>query len=106
MGTEFLDQAESPAAVAQRQQTLAKQLDAHRRTIVLRQFLLEQRRQPIAAEHPAHTGARPGAGQEFVLLAFKHGGIITRAGCDSKRLAPGPQCDLPAPGAARLTMEL
>ena len=72
VGAEFVDQAVAALAVAERQQPLGQQLDPDRRRIVLGQFLGHQRRDPVAAEHAAHGGARPGLRQEIVLFFPEH----------------------------------
>ena len=68
----FIDQAITPIAVAEGDQPLGQQFDPHRRGIVLRQFLRQQRRCPAAAEHLAHQGSRSGLGDEIVLVPSQH----------------------------------
>ena len=72
VGTEFVDQAIPAFAVAEGQQPLRQDLHAHRRAVVLRQFLEHQRRQPVGAEHLAHGCAGAGLRQQIVLFFAKH----------------------------------
>ncbi len=89
MGTEFVDQPEPPAAVAERDQPFRKHLDPHRRTVVLRQLGGEQHRRPVAAEQCAHRGSRPGLGDEFVLVFPKHAQPPGDVGCAGNEDRPG-----------------
>src|SRR5947207_15772396 len=72
MGAEFVDQPIAPLRIAKRQQTLREQLDTHRRTFILRKFVGEERRNPIAPEQGAARRARAGLRQEVILLASQH----------------------------------
>jgi len=72
MGTELVDHAHAAARVAKRQQALAEHLDAHRRTIRLRDLIRQQGWNPVAPEQLAHGRARPGLREEVVLLARGH----------------------------------
>jgi hypothetical protein len=72
MGAEFVDQTEPAKAVAKRNQPLRQKLDPHRRTVVCRQFLSQQRRQPVTPEKIAHRRAGAGPGDHFVLILPKH----------------------------------
>ena len=58
----------SALGVAKGEQTLGQQLHTHRRAVVLRQLLGQQRRNPVAAEHPAHRRAGPRLGQQIVSV--------------------------------------
>src|SRR3954464_13544803 len=72
VGTELVDHAHAALGVAKRQQPFGKHLDPHRRTIRLRYFRREQRRNPITPEQVADRRARPALGQGVVLLARGH----------------------------------
>src|ERR1700733_3038663 len=73
MGAELIHQAVAALGIAESHQTLGEELDPHRWAIVLRQFLGEERRHPIGAEHLAHGGAGAGLGEKFVLFFSEHG---------------------------------
>src|SRR5204862_4474776 len=69
MGAELVDQPEPPLRVTEREQALREQLHADWRTVVVRELFGQQRRNPVAAEQPAHR--RAGTGQrEQVILFF------------------------------------
>src|SRR6476659_5424356 len=91
MGAEFVDQPIAPLRIAKRQQTLREQLDTHRRTFILRKFLGEERRNPIAPEQGAARRARAGLRQEVILLASQHAqsypmrAILVEAACLQSR---------------------
>ena len=72
MGAEFIDQAVAALGIAEGKQALGEKLDPYRRAIVVRQFLGEQRRQPIAAEQLSHLRAGAGLGQKLVLFFSEH----------------------------------
>src|SRR5436190_24036262 len=72
MGTELVDEADAPFAVAERDQLLSQQLHANRRAIALRQLGVEQRRYPVAPEQLTHRRAGTGAGQELVHFLSQH----------------------------------
>jgi hypothetical protein len=72
MRAEFVDQAVTAFAVSKRNQPLGKHFHPHRRAVVLRQFLRQQNRGPIAAEHLPHRRRRPGLGDEIVLVFSEH----------------------------------
>src|SRR5438552_11680840 len=72
MRAEFVDDADAPFAVAERDQPLSEQLHANRRTVALRQFPVEQRRYPVTPEQLTHRRAGAGAGQEFIHLLGQH----------------------------------
>ena len=72
MRAEFVHQPVATLGVAEGDQPLRQKLHAHRRAVVLRQFLGQQRRHPVAAEHLAHRRARAGAGQQVILFLAKH----------------------------------
>src|SRR5262249_17913653 len=72
MRTEFVDKPVAPQAVAKSHQSLRKEFDAHRRTVVPGQFVRQQRGNPITAEQRAHGCARTGPADEFVLFALQH----------------------------------
>src|SRR5262245_34871488 len=60
---ELVHQGVASIAVAERDQPLREELHADRRAVVLRELLGQQRRQPIASEHPAERRFRPSLGQ-------------------------------------------
>ena len=72
MGAEFVDQAVTAFAVAERQQPFGEELHPHRRTLVLGKFLRQQRWNPVAAEKPSAGRAGAGLGQEVVLFFAEH----------------------------------
>ena len=72
MGAELVDQAVAALAVAERNEPLGQELHPHRRAVVFRQFLGEQRRRPIAAEQLPHRRPRSGLGDEIVLIGSEH----------------------------------
>ena len=77
MGAELVDEAVAPESVAESNQALGQNLHAHRRTIVLRQFLGEEHRQPVATEKVTHLGTRSGLGNEIVLFFGKHLALLS-----------------------------
>ena len=76
MRAEFLDQADAALGVAERDEVLAEQADAHRRAVGLGDLARKQRGDPVAAHRVAHRRARADAGDEFVLLARQHGAFL------------------------------
>ena len=50
MRAEFVDQTDAALSVSERDESLAEQLDAHRRTIRLGQLTTVQRRNPVPTE--------------------------------------------------------
>ena len=76
---ELVGQRIAALRVAQGEQPLGQQLDAHRRAFVLRQFLGEQRRAASSAEHLAHRRAGAGLGEKVVLFFPEHRGLPDRS---------------------------
>ena len=72
MRAELVDQAEASFGVAKCDQPLRQQLHAHRRAVVLRQFLGQQSGDPVAPEHLAHRRALTGLGQKVILFRAQH----------------------------------
>jgi hypothetical protein len=68
----FVDQTIAAMAVAKRDQPLRKELHPHRRAVVFRQFLRQNRRSPVAAEQLTHRGTGTRLGDKFVLLFPQH----------------------------------
>ena len=68
MGTIFVDEPDPAGAVAERDEILAQQPDAHRRAIGLGDLARQQGRNPIPPHRLAHR--RPGSdpGQQLVFL--------------------------------------
>ena len=73
MRTKLVNQSIAPLRIPECQESLRQQLDAHRRTFILGQFLGQQRRNPVAAEQPAAGRSRPSLHQQVVLLFPEHG---------------------------------
>ena len=67
MGAELVDQPDPVLAVAEGNEPLAQELDAHRRTIRRRKLVRAQGREPIAPHQISHRGARGDFGQLFVF---------------------------------------
>ncbi len=81
VGAELVDQTVLAVAVAEGEQPLRQDLHPHRRAIVFRQLLDQQRRQPIGAEQLAHRRCRgrfASAGRS-VLCGASAQSIIARA---------------------------
>ncbi len=72
MGAELVHQPDTPLRVAERDQPLAQELDARRRTVRPRQLFGQQRGDPVATEELAHRCAGAGPAQIFVLLVGDH----------------------------------
>ncbi len=72
VGAELVDEAELALGIAEGDETLAEQLQAHRRAIGFRQFLAEKRRHPVATEEIAHRRSRVRLRQIVVLFLAKH----------------------------------
>ena len=63
-----LQDADLATGVAKRDQVLAEQTQAHRRTIRLGQFLWQHRGQPEAAKQLAHGRSRTDTTREFIVF--------------------------------------
>ena len=72
MGAKLVDQAIAAFQIAEGDQAFGEKLDPDRRAIVFRQFLGQQRRQPVATEQLAHGGPGAGLGQKLVLFFSEH----------------------------------
>ena len=106
MGAEFIDQAQPALAVAKRQQALAEQLDAHRRTIILRQFGCQQGGQPIGAKQFAHGRASACAGEEDVVFCAHCIRLVSPAKRSARRdryMVCEEHCDPGSPSASGMT---
>ncbi len=75
---ELVDQPDLAVAVAEREQLLAHDLDAHLRVIGLRDLVGEENRHPVAAQQVSHRGAGTGAHQRFGHLLV-HGCVLLGA---------------------------
>ena len=76
MRAELIDQSVTAFGVAKCNQPLRQKLHAHRRTVVLRQFLGQQGWYPIPTEHLAHRCPHARAGQQVILFLAKHGCLL------------------------------
>jgi hypothetical protein len=74
----FLEHAHPAVRVAERDEPLAEQPDAHRRAVA-RDLLRKQRRRPILSHHPAERRTRSDPGHQFVVFARKHAASPTVA---------------------------
>ncbi len=74
VSAELVDESQPSVRVAECDQPLRKELYPDGRTVVLRKLLRQQRRQPIAAEQPAHRCSGAGLCQEIVLFLPEHFG--------------------------------
>src|SRR5258708_4202350 len=81
MGAELVHDADAALRIAKRDQPLAEQLYAHRRTVGLGDFPRQQRRNPITPHQRAHRRAGAGEREEIVLLAGRHGLYFTSSRC-------------------------
>src|SRR5215211_4506655 len=72
MRAELVDEPIPPLRIAERQQPFRQQLDPDRRALVLRQFLAQQGRDPVAAEQLPHVSAGAGLADELILLRSEH----------------------------------
>src|SRR5262245_11322594 len=72
MGAELVQQANAPLGVPKGHELLARELHAHWRAIRLRQFLGQQRWNPVAAHCLSHGGARARSGDQFILFMDQH----------------------------------
>src|SRR5947209_7617462 len=72
MRAEFVDQTDAALAVAERDEVLAEQSDAHRRTIRLGDFPRQAGRNPIPPHRISHWRAESDAGDQFVFLRWQH----------------------------------
>jgi hypothetical protein len=77
----LLHQPEPPRRVAESDQLLRQQLHTHRRTVILRKFLGEERWQPVASEEVAQGGSGPGMNQELIVMGVKHAALPETAFC-------------------------
>ncbi len=100
MGAEFLQQSGAAQRVAKRDEFFRQKLHAHRRAVVLGQFLGQQGGNPVAPEHLAHRRRRPRSCQQFVLLLPQHGGLLPWAGAPVDRCISGRGSARPAGSAA------
>jgi len=73
MWTIFVEEPDPAVAVAERDEILAQQPDAHRRTVGPGDLARQQRRDPIATHRLAHRRSRAGPGQQLVFLTGQHG---------------------------------
>ena len=69
---EFVDQADAALGVTERDEVLAEQADADRRTVGFGDLARQGRGNPVAAEGVAHRRALADTGDEFVFLARQH----------------------------------
>ena len=69
MGAELVEQPHAAARVAERDEVLAEETDAHGGAIGLRQLPREQRGHPVAAHRGAHRRPGSDAGEKLVVLA-------------------------------------
>jgi hypothetical protein len=69
MWTKFVEEPNPAVAVAERDEILAQQPDAHWRAVGLGDLARQQRRDPIATHRLAHRCPGAGAGQKLVFLA-------------------------------------
>src|SRR5216684_2442868 len=72
MRAEFVEEADAPLSIAERDEVFAQELDPYRRAIRLGDLARETGRDPIAPQRRAHCGARPDPGQQLVFLAWQH----------------------------------
>ena len=70
--TVLVEYADAPARVPERDEVLAHKPHAHGRAIGSGQLPVQQRRNPIPAQHVAHRRAWPHSRQQLVLLLRKH----------------------------------
>ena len=82
-------QPDAVLAVAERDQVLAEQPDAHRRAVGDRHLPRDQRRDPEPAEQRSHWRARTGAGQRLVLVPGQHGDSSPRPVQRPNHILPG-----------------
>ena len=68
MGAELVQKRDAIQAVAEGDEPLAHELDAHRRAIRARQLLGEERRHPEAPQEIAHQRSRIGPGQTLIVF--------------------------------------
>jgi hypothetical protein len=68
----FLDEADAALGVAEGDELLAHQLDAHRRPIRLGDLARQTGGDPIAPHRIAHRRSGAGAGDQLVLFLGKH----------------------------------
>ena len=72
VGAEFLQEADASLGVAESDQLLAQQLEAHGVAVRFRQFPGQQGGHPVAAHQVAHSGAGADAGQGDVVGLRNH----------------------------------
>jgi hypothetical protein len=65
-------QTDASPRVSKGDQIFAQEANPNRRTVRQRDFLRQQRWNPVAPHELAHPRARPDASQEFILLPRKH----------------------------------
>ena len=94
---EFIDQTDAALAVAERDEVLAEQFDAHRRAVRLGDLPRQAGRDPIPPHRIAHRRAGPDAGDQFVFLRWQHRRFPPRGAehmaarrCQDSRIAPRP----------------
>ncbi len=97
MGAVAVEQAVATALVAEQHEVLAEHAHRLGRTLG-RQFVGERHRMPVMPHQPAAFGARPGAGDQLVLLGTHHGASVAqmnipviRAPKSSSNQAPLPR---------------
>ena len=72
MRAEFVDQTDAALAVAERDEVLAEQPDAHRRAVGLGDLRRQAGGDPIPPHRIAHRRPGPDAGDQFVFLRWQH----------------------------------
>src|SRR6185295_15273504 len=72
----WLDQADAPVRVAERDQVLSHDLDADRRAVGRGHLARERDRQPVAPEVIAHRRTGAGADQDLVVFGAQHALIL------------------------------
>jgi hypothetical protein len=75
MGAELIQDADAAARIAEGDEPLAQDFQAHGRAVRLGDLPGEEGGQPVAAQHLAHGGARPDAGHQLVVFSGQHASL-------------------------------
>src|SRR5256714_3001955 len=94
MRAEFVDQTDPAVAVAERDEILAEQSDAGRRTVRLGDLRRQAGGGPKTPHRPAHPRPGADAGGQFVFLRWQHRRFLL-AGSWRARLRSSPHPPLP-----------
>src|ERR1700739_615192 len=76
MRAELVHQSVAPFRVTERDQLFRQQAHTHRRTVILGQFLNQQRWDPVAPKQLTHRRSRTRPSEQIILFLAKHRRIL------------------------------